>query len=82
MQENVIYILKGLLMDGSLSIQQNAAIAVGKLAANSVEIAELFDKEEVLRTLIYVNIERPHVRVYLYALPRPPTVSIMSIPIS
>jgi len=60
MQENVIYTLKGLLTDVSVSIQQNAAIAVGKLASHSVEIAELLDKEDVLRTLIYVNIERPH----------------------
>lgn len=71
MQENVIYILKGLLTDVSLSIQQNAAIAVGKLASHSAEIAELLDKEEVLRTLIYVNIERPHVmsmQKFLFAL--------------
>lgn len=66
MQENVIYILKGLLTDVSLSIQQNAATAVGKLASHSPEIAELLDKEDVLRTLVYVNIERPHVCKNLY----------------
>jgi hypothetical protein len=61
MNENVLELLQGLLGDVSITIQQNAALAVGRLASHSPGIAEMIVRNNVLRKLIFVELERPNV---------------------
>jgi len=61
LQENVLHLLYGLLGDVSVTIQQNAACAVGKLASHSAAVADMIVRADLLRKLIYSELERPNV---------------------
>lgn len=61
-QENVLYLLQGLLLDMNPTIQQNAALAVGRLAGHSSAVAELVVRADLLRKLISLEMGRPNVK--------------------
>ncbi len=57
-------LLQGLLSDVSPTIQQNAALAVGRLASHSVPVAELVVRADLLRKLISIEHDKPNVCIY------------------
>lgn len=59
----------------SPTIQQNAALAVGRLASHSLPVAELVVRADLLRKLISIEADRPNVGRKLmnkFILPMPP----------
>lgn len=60
-QGNVIVLLRNLLTDISPSIQQNAAIAVGRLASHCPKISEMLIKHDIVRILLYFDMDKSNV---------------------
>jgi len=60
-QQGVIVLLRNLLTDSSQAIQQNAALAIGRLANHCPNIAELMIKQDIIRILLYFNMDRTNV---------------------
>ena len=68
---NVIHLLRNLLTDVSPAIQQNSAIAIGRLAAHDAKIADLLVQQDIIRILLFFNMDKSNVNIF--------TISIISM---
>jgi len=57
-QQGGIILLRNLLTDTSPAIQQNACLAVGRLSGHDPNIANLMIKQDIMRILLFFNMDK------------------------